>query len=59
MILNIHSWIFHSDIFVESPYRYMNAAKDYLEWSPSKTILGQGGDFPGLNTGVVLFNLTR
>jgi len=38
---------------------YMNAAKDYLEWSPSKTILGQGGDFPGLNTGVVLFNLTR
>jgi len=39
--------------------RYINAAKDYLEWSPSETILGQGGDFPGLNTGVVLFNLTR
>ena len=40
-------------------FRYKYAAAEYLEFSPIETIPGMGGDFIGLNTGVVLFNLTR
>ena len=48
----------NSQISFENPHRYRVAATEYLESSPVE-LLGKGGDYPGLNTGVVLFNLTR
>ena len=45
--------------FVNSLLRYKYAAAEYLESGTVEKIPGQRGDFIGINTGVVLFNLTR
>ena len=49
----------NSQISFENPHRYRVAATEYLESSPVGVLLGKGGNHPGLNTGVVLFNLTK
>ena len=41
------------------PFRYKNLAAEYLESGPIERIPSNGGDFLGINLGVVLFNLTR
>ena len=64
--LNLLSWERHTTLLLGAstfpslatwpPLRYKKDATDYLE---SGQIPGNGGDYLGLNTGVVLFNLTR
>ena len=54
-----HISMVDSETSFDNSYRYRVAATEYLESSPVGELLVKGGDYIGLNTGVVLFNLTR